>query len=869
MKQYLANRSVEPTDMEKEGAVVALEMLREGAVLLENKGFLPVQEGRKLALYGYGARNTVYGGLGAASIHIRKGVSIEAGLENNGFIVTTKSYLDRYEAQMQAEEDAYYRNIRERCGEKIIEGVFIMYSDPYVPSAQLEITQEDIRDSDTDTAVYVISRCSGEGADRKPIPGDYELSEDEITNLERLEAAYDNLIVILNTCGVIDTKRIRSLQNLKALLFVGMGAAETGTVTAEILSGKVCPSGRLTSTWAEKYLDYPSADTYAAVNGNLDDEEYREGIYVGYRWFDAFQIKPAYCFGYGLSYTEFVMNPAGFKKKGEDIYVSIEVRNVGSTFASKETVQLYVSQPGGSIPKAPKILAGYEKTDLLPPGTCQTLTVAVPLRNLASYDRVRSAWVLESGDYIFYIGNDSEHLIPAGIVRLDSPAVTEQCTPVCADSWPLDEFVPETILPGGYGYTGADLPVLPVSAQEIETQTHDYRTVINKTSSALHRDTPLSFQDVVSGRNTVEELACDLSLNELAHLLVGNVPETAGEVTRASVFASGTSVSTADTGNAIEYIVPGSTETTVSLLQSRGIPKLNIADGGSGLRLAPEFQTDAEGNLATSPLFSIGNVDKFAGDILRKEGGGEHFWQYPTAFPMAMVMSQTWNQALLKRCGEIIGQEADALGVDVWMAPSMNIHRSPLCGRNYEYYSEDPFITGSCAIAALEGFQKCRYSAPCIKHFACNNQEDNRDATNVHVSEQALREIYMKGYEMAVRARHPRCLMTSLNLVNGIHMANQKDLLTTVLRQEWGFDGLVMCDWGTTVSDCKENHKYSCSSIPGCIHAGNDLIMPGTQNDIDGLIHSIENGDLSMDEMLQSAGRMLTLMVSQVRITEM
>jgi len=864
MKRYLANRTADVTEMEREGAAVSLELLREGVVLLENRDYLPMTPGKRLALYGYGARNTVYGGLGAASIHIRKGVSVEEGLEREGFTVTTKAYLDRYQALMQAEEAAYYRGIRERCGDKIIDGVLIMYSEPYVPSTQLAITEEDILESGTDTAVYVISRCSGEGADRRPVPGDYELSEDELANLERLEAGYVNLIVIMNTCGVIDTKRIRGLRNLKALLFVGLGAAATGTVVAEVLSGKVCPSGKLTSTWAENYLDYPSADTYAAVNGNLDDEEYREGIYVGYRWFDAFQIKSAYCFGYGLSYTEFDMKPMGFERQDEEMRVSIEVCNRGNAFAGKTVAQLYVAQPAGRARKAVKVLAGYAKTELLAPGAKETVIITVPLRNLASYDSSRSAWVLEPGDYLFCVGGDAEHITPVGVVRLDALAVTEQCTAVCVDEWKLEEFAPKAITSENPG-DGRDLPVLCVAADEIETYTHDYADGPATTFPTSRETGTITFRDVLSGRHTAEALACDLSLSELAHLLVGNVPEKAGEVTRASVFAAGTSVSLADTGDAVEYVVPGTTETTVSLLQSRGIPKLNIADGGSGLRLAPEFQTDAKGNLATSPLFSIGNVDKFAGDILRRESGGEHFWQYPTAFPMAMVMAQTWNRALLRRCGEVIGREADAFGTDVWMAPSMNIHRSPLCGRNYEYYSEDPFITGSCAIAALEGFQQCRYSAPCVKHFACNNQEDNRGATNAHVSEQALREIYMRGFEMAVRARKPRCLMTSLNLVNGVHMANQRDLLTTVLRQEWGFDGLVMCDWGTTVSDPRENLKYGCSSIPGCIRAGNDLIMPGTQNDIDGLVGAVERGKLTMEELYLSATRMLKLMASQYR----
>ncbi len=861
MKRYFAGTSADITERERAGNQVALDILREGIVLLENRDFLPIQPGKKLALFGYGARNSVYGGLGSASIHIREGISVEQGLEREGFAVTTKDYLDRYGLQMLEQERAYYGGIRERCGERILDGVLIMYSEPFVPSAQLRISQRDADGSDTDTAVFVISRCSGEGADRKPVAGDYELSADEIANLEFLERTYTNLIVILNTCGVIDTKRIRALGNLRALVFAGLGAAQTGSGIAEILSGKVSPSGKLASTWAQNYLDYPSAASYAGVDGELDDELYREGIYVGYRWFDAFRVKPAYCFGYGLSYTQFSLLPAGFARDGERVRLSVRVTNTGHTHAGKQVVQLYVRQPRGALRKAVKVLVGYEKTQLLAPSEAQTLTISVAMRELASYDAQRASWVLEQGDYVFLVGGSAEDCQPVGIATLAEGIVTEVCRAVCPPDAPIDELTPEP--PDAPAHEG--LPVVRFEPSDMLTLRHSYGTADNETPAEFASERPIQLDQVAAGAHTLDELAGNLTVPEMARLLVGNVPDDAGEATRASVFAAGTTISRAVLGDVTENMSPGCTETTVSLLESRGIPKLNVADGNSGLRLAPRFQTDADGNLATSPLFSIGNVDKFALDILEAEGGGAHYWQYPTAFPMATLTAQTWNRELLERCGRIIGEEADALGVDIWMSPSMNIHRNPLCGRNFEYYSEDPLVTGSCATAALAGFARCKHASPCIKHFACNNQEDNRGGTNAHISEQALREIYLKGYEMAVKAMHPRCLMTSLNLVNGVHMANQYDLLTTVLREEWGFDGLVMCDWGATVSDPSDARKYGCSSVPGCIQAGNDLIMPGTRGDIDGLLDAVERGALSVQDLRRSAKRMLRLMLAQLR----
>ena len=309
-------------------------------------------------------------------------------------------------------------------------------------------------------------------------------------------------------------------------------------------------------------------------------------------------------------------------------------------------------------------------------------------------------------------------------------------------------------------------------------------------------------------------------------------------------------------------IVPGASETTGALQKMRKIPKLNLADGGSGVRLVPEFEVNKQGELLTSGLFSIKGVDRIAD---KKPGerqfeGSTLYTQFTTALPMSVMLAQTWNQELLERCGSMIGKEMVAFGVDLWLAPSMNIHRNPLCGRNFEYYSEDPLITGNCGIFMVRGVEQYKGNGATIKHLACNNQEDNRGATNAHVSERALREIYLRGYEMVILKEKPMSMMTSLNLINGIHAANSHDLLTAFARNECGFDGFVMTDWGTTVSHESEQRKYPCSSVAGCIKAGNDLIMPGTRGDVEGIKLAVANGQLSEEELRSCAKNILHVM---------
>ena len=229
---------------------------------------------------------------------------------------------------------------------------------------------------------------------------------------------------------------------------------------------------------------------------------------------------------------------------------------------------------------------------------------------------------------------------------------------------------------------------------------------------------------------------------------------------------------------------------------------------------------------------------------------GEIYYQYATAFPCGTLLAQTWDPEVLKKVGKAVGHEAVHFGVTLWLAPGMNIHRNPLCGRNFEYYSEDPLISGTMAVAITQGVQSVAGVGTTIKHFACNNQEDNRMASDSILSERALREIYLKGFEIAVRTSSPFAIMTSYNKINGIHAANCYDTCTKVARKEWGFGGLIMTDWTTT-------HNGPDCTASGCMRAGNDLVMPGCENDHQNMREELASGSLKIEDLKRSVARLV------------
>lgn len=868
MNKYYGLKPGTITQQELEYTEIVREVAARGMVLLEHDGTLPLRAGSKIALYGFGARNTVFCGLGAASFTSREEVTIEEGLERAGILVTSKNYLECYARAIQTEEDAYYRVMRETAKESLIAGVVRMYGEPFVPGPQPIITEEDLKESaEASTAVFVISRTAGEGADRRPVEGDYLISPEEKENLRILSENFSKVIVLLNVVGQIDTSFIRSLPNLGALLFVGQAAGVTGLSVADILTGRVTPEGKLVDTWAEKYEDYPNAANFGAMNGNLDDEEYSEGIYVGYRYFDTFGIAPAYPFGYGLSYTDFSVDAERVYKEDGRIVVEVTVTNTGD-YAGRETIQVYVSAPEGELEKPYQELKGFEKTAILKAGETQKVQIGIDLRSLACYSERKAAWILEAGDYLVRVGNSSRNTFVAAVLRVEEEILCEQCRNLCQPDWKMEE------MSTGNGARccsekeaeeTAGAKLLLIEKEEVSTIVHDYEGPVqemkesgafagNPGDERVESRRSIRFEDVAAGKISLDDFANSLTPEEMSYLCVGN----AGEADATFVtYGSGNTKT-----DAVIPMAPGTCDTTRTLVQSRGIPNMHMSDGGSGLRLLPEFEVDEEGNLLTEGVISVRNVSKIiGGDYIKDRVNHKVCEQYTTGLPMATLLAQTWDRECFRKCGEIEGKEMQMFHVELWLAPSMNIHRNPLCGRNFEYYSEDPVITGECASGVINAIQSYRCAGVTMKHFACNNQEDNRHGVNVHVSERALREIYLKGYEIAVKKAAPMAMMSSYNLLNGIHTANNYELLTSIARDEWGFEGMIMTDWGTTSKEDDDMRKYKASTCAGCIRAGNDLIMPGSLSDVEELLTAVKTGKVSMEEMRLCSKRILRTMI--------
>lgn len=862
MKKLYAARSPEPEAWEAEHTQAVREMTARGAVLMENNGVLPLVPGGAIALYGYGARHTAYCGYGAASINSREQISMEHGLERAGFTVTTKDYLSRYDAAIQAEEEQYFEQVR-AVGGSLFDRLVKMYSTQFTPVCQLPVTQQDVENSGTDTAIFVITRISGEGADRKLIPGDYLLSDGEKRNLLFLAAQYKRVVVLLNTVGVIDTSFFKTLPRLGALLLIGLNGGVTGDAAADVLTGRVAPEGKLTATWAENYADYPNADTFGLMDGDTDDERYTEGIYVGYRYFDSFGLTPAYAFGYGLSYTSFVLQTRSVCVENDTLMLRVSVKNTGTVYAGREVVQVYVSCPSGKLDQPAQRLAGFEKTTLLAPQAEQTVTITIPSESLTSYSEKEQAWLLEHGDYIVRVGQSSRQTVPAAILHIESDAVIERCRPftaacdleteICADAQQsifFGEQLPQ------------EIPVILWQAQRKPVQ-HSYDKRISERAALadVYSGENCTFRQLLDGGCTAESLAASLTDEELALICVGNVPDTGkAEQSGRQLVCVGEGCVERRTG---VDIVVGASDTTRALLDKRLLPNMPMADGGGGIRLLPEFEMDENGKLLTAGISAIKNGERLMTEqekqFFASVPKGERYWQYTTALSMPVVLAQTWDRNCWSRCGEIEKMEMQRFGLKLWLAPGMNIHRNPLGGRNFEYYSEDPLLTGLCAATIIQSLQADGTAGATIKHMACNNQEENRGGMNAHVSERALREIYLKGYEIAIRKARPQAIMTGHNLVNGVNAAESCDLLTAASREEWGFDGLVMTDWGTTTK-AGQKTKYGPSDCDSCIRAGTDLIMPGSKEDLREIISAVQSGRLSRRDLRWSAWNILRVM---------
>ncbi len=813
------------TEREIKNALAAKKIACECMVLLKNENqTLPLNKKIKIALFGNGARNTIKGGTGSGDVNTRSFTNIETGLKNAGFVITSQAWLDKNEKFRNEKKTEYLNWIDSEAKAKNINPVYIAFDHPFTDPGIVEITDEEIKaagcESDDVTAVFVISRNSGEGADRRNAKGDYQLSDTEADGLKKVASSFKKVVVVLNVGGIIQIKDVYENPDVSALLLMSQLGNLGGDALAEVLCGDSVPSGRLSDTWALDYMDYPSSATFSFNNGNLDDDYYNDGIYVGYRYFDSFDKEVLFPFGYGLGYTKFSQTVTSVAQKDNKLKIDVEVCNIGEKFSGKEVVQVYVSAPDGKLIKPYQELKAFAKSNELKPGEKETLEIAFNLENLASYDEKSSSWIIEKGNYLVRVGENSKETTVAATLVFDKDFVTEKCRKVLPLDCELQEIKPAAakVAPAAQGI------VINIDESKLTCKCNEYQK--NRPEMKTDKTQILTLEDVKNKKCTLEELVAQLSVEEMATLCVG-------------VFSHNKDKSVIGSASAC---VPGAAGETPDLLKdSRKIKKLILADGPAGVRLTPHFKTDKDGNL-------LPGGDVF-GDTIRKfenvPEGAIDYYQYCTAIPIGWALAQSWDCEMVEKIGQMIGGEMQLFGVDLWLAPAQNIHKNPLCGRNFEYYSEDPLLTGKISAAITRGVQKNKGCGTTIKHFAANNQEENRYFVNAHISERTLREIYLKGFEIAVKESQPLSVMTSYNLLNGIHTANQYDLCQTLLRDEWDFGGVVMTDWFTSQHMPsmmgKYKPKYPISASTGCIAAGNDLQMPGCQQNIDDIVDSVKN----------------------------
>ena len=659
--------------------------------------------------------------------------------------------------------------------------------------------------TDPHAAVYVLSRTSGEGSDRAPEAGDLRLTDTEIRDILALNERFERFLLVLNVGGVVDLSPLDDVANILLLSQLG---ATVGDAFADVLLGRAYPSGKLATTWAAWDEDDQIGDF-----GDPDDTHYREGVYVGYRFYDSVGKEPLFPFGFGLGYTTFDVQTRQVSLDGARVSIDVDVINTGG-YPGKETIQVYASVPAGRLDQPLQALAGFTKTDEIAPGATARITVDVDLTDLASYDEASHATILEGGRYLLRAGTSSRQLSPVAVVELAQDATVRHLAGDLGEPG-FTDWKPEA--PASFDIP-AGLPMLTVNPADLRRPDHaetDEGSVPEDLSEAL-------------------ALAQELSDDELIHIVLGDYRR--GEESGSIVGAASTAVIGA----------AGQTTTRIP-----GLPSIIMADGPAGLRLAPTYGVDAEGP------FSLGDSSLPATFLeLMDDAGREALGiadaseprepteireQYTTAIPIGTALAQSWNPVLAERLGDVVGAEMERFGIHLWLAPAFNLHRCVLCGRNFEYLSEDPLLAGRIAAAITRGVQTHPGRGVTIKHLACNNQETNRLNSNSRVSPRALRDLYLRAFEICVRRARPAAVMTSYNLINGVHTSESVELLEVILRQEWGFDGLVMTDWvvdGMTRSDMKHPRATAAATIK----AGNELFMPGGETDREDLLAALERG---------------------------
>lgn len=760
----------------------------EGMVLLKNSGAtLPFNALERAVLLGKASVEYIKGGGGSGDVFCEYVHSVYDGMKLRG-IKVFEPLVDYYKDELDKQYAAGY-----------VPG---MTKEPAVPKDILKAAADF-----SDTVIIVLNRYSAEGWDRcgiecnnefNPWPagpslpklsltvfpeGDFYLSCEEEEMISAATKNFKAVVVLLNAGGVMDCRWIRDNERIDATLLMGQAGMEGGLAAVDILLGYETPSGRLTDTFAGELSDYPSTKNF---HESFDYVEYTEDIYVGYRYFETIPgaaQKVVYPFGHGLSYTTFVKEVIRAEESGDGYDFAIKVTNTGK-MKGKEVVAVYVSAPTGKLGKASKILADFAKTGELKPGKSTELTLHVTRYQMSSYDdlgRVSEAsYVLEKGRYEFYLGANVR-----SAVKLDFEVVLKEDEVLCKLSHKLvpSELSKRMLCDGSY----EDLPL----GEHKDINESVIKKMIPGTEEAIAPEVRAVARHLLM--NTIKEGTRSLLDVEKGEM---SLDDFVGQMSDDElIFLLGGQPITG-VGNVFGF----------GNMPEYGIPNAQMADGPAGVRIVKE----------------TGIVT--------------------TAFPCATVIASTWNREIAREVGFAGGEELKENNLCVWLTPAVNIHRNPMCGRNFEYYSEDPYLTGKMAGGMVSGIQENHVGAS-VKHFACNNKETNRKHSDSRLSERALREIYLKAFEIIVNDSKPYTIMSSYNAINGVRTSESKELLTGILRDEWNFDGLVMTDWWCRSEQYKE------------IVAGNDLKMATGYPER--VRQAMELGAIKRSDLLISAKRLL------------
>ncbi|OUM60831.1 glycoside hydrolase family 3 protein [Piromyces sp. E2] len=794
--------SVELSEYEQEHIQCLDQYLPECMVLLRKNGDFPLKEDEK--------KYTIKGGTGSGEVNSRTFVTVEEAFTKEGIEILTGDYLDAYDNIYKKAKKDFRKSLQRGSLFHPIESIMKSIG-AIMPEPEYNIPFN----KEGDIALYILSRISGEGSDRQYIKGDVLLTETEKKTILALASGYKKFMLVLNTGGPVD---LSGLEEVKNILLLSQLGVNTSKALVDVLYGRKYPSGKLATTWT-KQSDYPTIGTF----GNADDTDYKEGIYVGYRFFDSADVDVMFPFGFGLGYTDFTYDVTSTKLNGEVVTIDTTVKNVGS-YQGKEVIEVYLSKPATTLDEPYQILVGFGKSKALNAGEEDTLSLSFKLSDFASYDTKGEAYILDEGAYIVRVGNSSRNTKPCAEIQVPSKIIVRKVQNKLGNSG-FEDFTCER--------------------QKKEEDLSDV--------TKLTFDVGSITEEVISYDKTtctIREEVKALSKEDKIKLVVGAFNPKGGI--------------TSVIGSASMTVAGAAGETA----KVAGLKPIVMADGPAGLRLAKDYYLDdeggvhdPEGGISSSMIENLPTFARFIFKMLNPKLDNKDtiLHQYTTAIPIGTALAQSWNRDFVEYCGDMVGDEMEHFKVNLWLAPALNIHRSILCGRNFEYYSEDPLISGVMAAAMTQGVQKHKHTYTTVKHFAANNQEYNRYVNSSNVSERALREIYLKGFEICIREGKPGALMTSYNLINGVHTNESRELVTDILRTEYGYDGVVMTDWIVSMMSGGKNDKYKGSLSNKVIQAGGDIFMPGSREDYDNILKALNEGTLSMESLETSASRIYLL----------